>query len=74
VEGHGFAVVKGAVLTLARDRPIFSFASYHDFSEMYNLSTFLMSLLPNYYFEWRMEDGFPIYFFSLALFGRPRRP
>jgi hypothetical protein len=32
-----------------------------------------MNLLPNYYFEWRMEDGFPPYFFSLALFGRPKQ-
>jgi FkbM family methyltransferase len=72
VEGHAFAVVKGAIRTLSMDRPMFSFASYHDFSEMYNLSTFLMNLLPNYYFEWRMEDDIPWAFFSLSLFGRPK--
>jgi hypothetical protein len=73
VEGHAFAVVKGAIRTISRDRPIFSFASSHDFSEMYNLSTFLMNLFPNYYFEWRMEDDCPNVFFSLSLFGRPKQ-
>jgi FkbM family methyltransferase len=73
VEGYSFPVVKGAAGTIARDRPIFCFASYHDFSEMYNLSMFLMDLLPNYYFEWRMEHAFPTIFFSLALFGRPKQ-
>jgi hypothetical protein len=73
VEGHAAAIVRGAAETLVRDRPIFSFSSYHDFSEMYNMSLFLMSLLPNYYFEWHMENGITTAFFELSLFGRPRQ-
>jgi FkbM family methyltransferase len=73
VEGHALAVVKGAAETIARDRPIFSFSLYHDFSEMYNVSIFLMKLLPNYYFEWHMENEVTIAFFELSLFGRPKQ-
>jgi FkbM family methyltransferase len=71
VEGHGLAVVKGAAGTIARERPIFSLAAYHDFSEMYNMSIFLLELLPTYYFEWQMQAGCAASFFELSLFGRP---
>jgi FkbM family methyltransferase len=50
-EGNCLAVVRGAAETMVRDRPVFSFSVYHDFSEMYNVSRFLMDLLPDYYFE-----------------------
>jgi FkbM family methyltransferase len=73
VEGHALAVVRGAVETLTRNRPIFSLSSYHDFSEMYNVSIVLMDLLPNYYFEWHMENGASFIFFELSLFGRPNQ-
>jgi FkbM family methyltransferase len=73
VEGHAFPVVKGGAGTLVKDRPIFSFASYHDFSEMYNVSIFLMDLLSNYYFEWHMENRATSTFFELSLFGRPKQ-
>jgi FkbM family methyltransferase len=73
VEGHAAAIVTGATETMLRDRPIFSFSAYHDFSEMYNMSIFLMDLLPNYYFEWHMENTITIAFFEISLFGRPRQ-
>jgi hypothetical protein len=57
VEGHAFAVVRGASETLMQDHPIFSFSSYHEFSEMSNASKYLMDLLPHYRFEWHMENG-----------------
>jgi FkbM family methyltransferase len=72
-EGHAFAVVKGAAQTMVRDRPIFSLSVYHDFSEMYNVSTFLIDLLPDYYFEWHMENHVDWAFFEVSLFGRPRQ-
>jgi hypothetical protein len=72
-EGHTLAVVKGAAGTLVRDRPVFSFSVYHDFSEIYNVSTFLMDLLPDYYFEWHMENCWTCAFFELSLFGRPKQ-
>jgi hypothetical protein len=74
VEGHAAAIVRGAIETMLRDRPIFSLSSYHDFSEMYNMSIFLMDLLPNYYFEWHMENPITIAFFEISLFGRPKQP
>jgi hypothetical protein len=74
VEGHAAAIVTGATEMMLRDRPIFSLSSYHDFSEMYNMSIFLMDLLPNYYFEWHMENTISIAFFEISLFGRPKQP
>jgi FkbM family methyltransferase len=74
VEGHAAAIVRGAIEMMLRDRPIFSFSAYHDFSEMYNMSIFLMDLLPNYYFEWHMENPITIAFFEISVFGRPKQP
>jgi hypothetical protein len=54
VEGHAGAIVRGAVETLLRDRPIFSFSSYHDFTEMYDISMFPTDLLPNHDFKWHI--------------------
>jgi FkbM family methyltransferase len=73
VEGHAAAIVRGAIETMLRDRPIFSFSSYHDFSEMYNMSTFLMDVLSDYYFEWHMENAIVTAFFEISLFGRPKQ-
>jgi FkbM family methyltransferase len=73
VEGHGASIVRGAAQTMMRNRPIFSLSSYHDFTEMYNMSTFLLELLPNYYFEWHMENTVTTAFFEISLFGRPRQ-
>jgi FkbM family methyltransferase len=40
IEGYAFQMALGARQTLLRDRPIFSFAVYHSFVEMYNMSMF----------------------------------
>jgi FkbM family methyltransferase len=72
VEGDAFAVVKGAAKSMLRFRPIFSVSCYHDFVEMYNLSLFLMELLPNYHFEWHSENLVDWTFFELSLSGYPR--
>jgi hypothetical protein len=72
-EGDCLAVVKGAAETMVRDRPVFSFSVYHDFSEMYNVSIFLMDLLPDYYFEWHMENELYWAFYEVSLFGRPKQ-
>jgi FkbM family methyltransferase len=71
VEGHAAAIVRGSIETMRRDRPIFSFSSYHDFSEMYNMSIFLLDLLPDYYLEWHMENTITIAFFEVSLLDRP---
>jgi FkbM family methyltransferase len=74
VEGHAATIFRGTVETMLKDRPIFSFSSYHDFTEVYNMSTFLMDLLPNYHFEWHMENRVMIAFFEIFLFDRPEQP
>jgi hypothetical protein len=72
VEGFGLQVVRGAAETLVRDRPVLALSCYHDFSEMYNASIFLMNLLPNYHFEWHMENQWRNIFYELGLFGYPK--
>jgi hypothetical protein len=71
LEGHTAAIVAGATEGMVRDRFILSLSSYHDFSEMYNMSIFLLDLLPNYYFEWQMENIITIAFLEISSFGRP---
>jgi hypothetical protein len=73
VEGRTAAIVRGAVETMLRDRPIFSFSSYHDFSEMYNMSIFLMDVLSDYYSEWHMENAIVTGFSETSLFGQPKQ-
>jgi FkbM family methyltransferase len=63
LEGHGFAMVMGARQTLLRDRPAFSICLYHDFTEMFNLTEFLMDLLPRYHFELHLERSDLAYMF-----------
>jgi FkbM family methyltransferase len=72
IEGYAFQMALGARQTLLRDRPIFSFAVYHSFVEIYNLSMFLTDLLPNYQFEWHMENFAVPNFFELSFFGCPK--
>jgi FkbM family methyltransferase len=71
VEGHAFAVAKGAKETMLRDRPILSFAVYHAFVEMYDMSNWLMETLPNYHFEWQMMQHGDFHFHELNLIGYP---
>jgi FkbM family methyltransferase len=71
VEGHAFAVAKGARETMLRDRPILAFAVYHSFTEMYNMSNWLMETLPNYHFEWQIMQHADLYFHELNLIGYP---
>jgi hypothetical protein len=72
VEGHAFALVKGAAKSLVRYRPVFTLFCYHDFVEMYHLSIFLMNLLPNYHFEWHSENYIEYIFYELSFAGYPR--
>jgi hypothetical protein len=69
VEGHALAIVRGAQRTLLRHRPIFSFSCYHSFTEMYDVPNFLMSLLPDYYFEWHMENPMNLAFLEISFCG-----
>lgn len=49
VEGLGLELVKGAVETLRRDRPVLSIAVYHNAAEMFGIVKFLREMaLPDY--------------------------
>jgi FkbM family methyltransferase len=72
VEGHAFAVAMGGKETMLRDRPILAFAVYHSFTEMYNMSNWLMETLPFYHFEWQMMQHGDGHFHELNLIGYPR--
>jgi FkbM family methyltransferase len=71
VEGFGYELVKRAIKTFRRDRPIFSISSYHNMDEMYTMSEFLVSNLPHYHFEWHMENDIAHAWFELSFFGYP---
>jgi FkbM family methyltransferase len=72
IEGHGFAMITGSRQTLLRDRPVFSISIYHDFVEMFNLTEFVMDLLPNYHFELHMDRSDVAWaFFHLSIVGWP---
>jgi FkbM family methyltransferase len=72
IEGHGLPMVMGAKQTFLRDRPAFSFAIYYDFSEMFNLTEFVMDLLPSYHFELHMDRSDVAWaFFHLSFVGWP---
>ena len=50
VEGHEMEVLKGAVKTLTRYRPVLSFAIYHNPREFFELKPYIEVLLDNYIF------------------------
>jgi hypothetical protein len=72
VEGYGLKLAQGGIKILKRDRPIFSISTYHNFGELFEFSAFLLSQLPDYEFEWHMENPTPIWLFELSLFGYPK--
>jgi FkbM family methyltransferase len=71
VEGHGLDVAKGGRETMIRDRPVLTFAVYHKFIEMYDLSIWLKETLGNYHFEWQMMKAVDVAYFELNLVGYP---
>jgi FkbM family methyltransferase len=71
VEGFGLAIVKGAIKTLKRDRPIISMAAYHHFDEIHGMSVFLVRELSDYHWEWQMQNGCADCWFELGFFGHP---
>jgi hypothetical protein len=56
-----------------RHRPLFSFLPSQTFSEMCNVSTFLMAVVLNHYVEWHLENAEVCVCFGLSLFGNPKQ-
>lgn len=53
IEGMGLDLVKGAVNTLKRDRPVLTLAIYHNMEEFFDVKPFIESLNLNYTFKLR---------------------
>jgi hypothetical protein len=71
IEGSAFQMCIGAQNTFRNQRPVFSLASYHSFTELYDMSMWLTSNLVNYEFEWHMENLADFAFFEASIFGYP---
>ncbi len=55
VEGHALDVIKGAVNTIKKQRPVLSIAIYHNPSELFDVKPFLEQHVENYVFEFELE-------------------
>lgn len=69
VEGMGLELLKGAINTIRRDRPVLSLAAYHSVDELLGQYEFLSSSLENYHFE--LRDLPPGSSFEITLLGIP---
>lgn len=70
VEGMGLELLRGAINTIQRDRPVLSLAAYHSVDELLGQYEFLSSCLENYHFE--LRDLPPGSSFEITLLGIPR--
>jgi FkbM family methyltransferase len=69
VEGMGLALIKGALQTLRRDRPVISLAVYHCASEVFDVFSLLKQELPGYTFQFRLlNDEVPMRELTLIAF------
>jgi FkbM family methyltransferase len=71
VEGMGLAVVKGALQTLQRDRPVLSLAVYHNASELFDAYALLKQQLSGYVFHLRLLNDV-VLLRELALIAYPK--
>ena len=69
VEGMGLELLKGAIGTIRRDRPVLSLAAYHNVDELLGQYAYLSSELENYHFE--LRDLPPGSSFEVTLLGIP---
>lgn len=53
VEGMALALIKGAINTILRDRPVLSIAVYHNAEEFFGVYELLHTVLPDYRFRLR---------------------
>jgi FkbM family methyltransferase len=71
-EGYGMPILRGAEGTLKKDRPIVSFAVYHNFEEFFGIPPLLQKWLPDYEFGWEfLTDCLPKWH-ELIFLGYPK--
>ena len=69
VEGFGWNVIKGAIKTIQEDRPVLSLGVYHNPEELFKIKPFLEENLPNYKFEFQLQQFDTKEFHDMTLIG-----
>ena len=72
VEGFGWNVIKGAIKTIQEDRPVLSLGVYHNPEELFKIKPFLEENLPNYKFEFQLQQFSESEFHDMTLIGYPK--
>ena len=71
LEGYGFKMVKGALNTIKKYRPVISVGVYHGYEELFKIKPFLEALVNNYTFEFQLHRFSKGKFVELTLFCYP---
>ena len=72
VEGAGLKVVKGAINTIKKCRPVLSLAVYHNSEELFEIKPFLEQHLKDYVFEFKLQHFWLGDFNEMILFAYPK--
>lgn len=73
IEGYGLKMLKGAVETIRRDRPIITLAVYHNVEELFEAPSFINSLNLNYVIYMRYCSFYSSDFFNeVTLIALPK--
>ena len=72
VEGAGMKVIKGAINTIKKQRPVMSIAVYHNNEELFGIKPFLESQLKDYVFEFKFFSFYLYNLTELTLFCYPK--
>lgn len=72
VEGHALEVIKGAINTIKKQRPVLSISIYHSPSELFDVKPFLEQHVENYIFEFDIEQFSIGDFPDTVLFAYPK--
>ena len=72
VEGYGMPVIKGAIETIKRDRPVLVLGVYHNSEELFGIKPYLEANLENYVYEFKLQHFLKEDFDEMILFGYPK--
>ena len=72
VEGNGLKVIKGAINTIKKQRPVLSLAVYHNREELFETKPFLEKNLKDYIFEFHLQQFDESDMNELILFCYPK--
>ena len=72
VEGDGMRIIKGAIETIKKHRPVLSIGVYHNREELFNIKPYLEEHLKDYIFEFHLQGFSECDFNELILFCYPK--